>query len=319
MLRMPLTPTSLFTLTKDVHTRLPREVRDIIYRHLLTDLEVNQMSRCSNLLLNDFPHPRINQAGIDDPRLPEYANSHRAYQAFAHEVIETLYEVYPDFCVDGLSELPGFMSTDFFGTGWSPQSATLSGLATKLCLDTDRFYESAVIQSNLRSNLDALLRAKWGPGFNLSITLHTKLGIDYWSEEDLILVAKTINTTWLTLAEFIPRVEARGAFVSVTLTIGAMMEEQRSFHYTKDGHNMLETEEAWLNIVQQTYPPPPYGRGFRKRRKEYANGPFQNGCQVNTFCCGLGCIVCCFGWVLFVPQMCWDSYKKRRDRRWMKS
>jgi hypothetical protein len=54
-IRKTLTSYSLFEFTKDIHSRLPRELRDIIYRYLLTEQDVEIICRGSSIPLNNFP------------------------------------------------------------------------------------------------------------------------------------------------------------------------------------------------------------------------------------------------------------------------
>ncbi|KAF1937602.1 hypothetical protein EJ02DRAFT_50227 [Clathrospora elynae] len=56
----------VYGLTKQVHTRLPREVRDMIHAYLLTLDDISNISRCSRVRLDRFTHSHdADEVGIE--------------------------------------------------------------------------------------------------------------------------------------------------------------------------------------------------------------------------------------------------------------
>jgi hypothetical protein len=56
---LSLTKSSLYALTRDVHARFPREIRDIIYGHLLAGENIKILASCNRKRLEIFSYPYI--------------------------------------------------------------------------------------------------------------------------------------------------------------------------------------------------------------------------------------------------------------------
>jgi hypothetical protein len=89
-LALKLMTHSLFNLTKDVHTRLPREIRELVYQHILTQHCLDEIGRCSPLRLDKFPLPHKTGPESSEARLPDFVDRKIAFRPFADEVIEML-------------------------------------------------------------------------------------------------------------------------------------------------------------------------------------------------------------------------------------
>jgi hypothetical protein len=86
-----LTSYSLFNFTKDIYSRLPREIRDIIYHYVFTEQDVASICRSISISLNNLPFQRNEQTGVAESRLPVYPHPSLSYKPFAYEILDTMY------------------------------------------------------------------------------------------------------------------------------------------------------------------------------------------------------------------------------------
>jgi len=133
---MVLTLRRLFDLTKGVYERMPRELCDIIYQHLLSKHEIDQICRSCSLRLDNSPLAHQEETPTKKHQLPDYADPKKAYRPFVCEIIAMVYESHRNLCIEVPSAIPKFMRTDFFKTGMTPRDAKLSGLQINGCLDS---------------------------------------------------------------------------------------------------------------------------------------------------------------------------------------
>jgi hypothetical protein len=308
-LAMKLMTRSLFNLTKDVHTRLPREIRDLVYRNILTEHCLDEICRCSSLRLDKFPHTQDIEPGTSKAGMPDFAVPEQAFGPFVHELIETLYDVHDNLTVALPSGIPKYLDTDFFDTGFTLRAVRLHKLLIEGCLDIGirrKNIVDLIDLNNLSSDLNALLACKWSAKFELNIAFHSTLHTTYWDEEDIGTLAETLHKAWQVLEPFVAQAEVHGARVHVAMNVGS-----RTFEYKKDEQSMLLTANDWFLQVEDAFP----GR-YREYRapKMYRNSPCPEsscGCYA-AFCC----VFCCCGWVVYVPaRWCWNKFQEHRKRK----
>ncbi|OAL54558.1 hypothetical protein IQ07DRAFT_596060 [Pyrenochaeta sp. DS3sAY3a] len=251
---------TLFSLSKDVHSRLPREVRDMIYAYLLTPHEIFRISRCSSIRLDRFPHARVPQhhpqhAAPDSKKKekgkkaaealyrPPFIDPTFTYPPFAAEVIQLHHELYKDFWVDTPSALPSFLATDFFSLNCTPGHARLSALHISGQLDLHT--PTSIDLTTLAADLAALLATPWAPTFDLNIAFHSELAVSYWSGSAIPELARTMHGAWSVLAPWIAQAEQRGARVYFILLTKATLHK-----YMCGEHDMLGSEEEWTRMLQ---------------------------------------------------------------------
>jgi hypothetical protein len=150
-----LTSYSLFEFTKDIHSRLPRELRDIIYRYLLTEQDVEIICRGSSIPLNNFPCKCDKQSGVVERQWSVHTLLSLSFKPFAHEVSDMIYESSHHLSVWYPKVLAAFLDTDFFQTGHTPRAARLSKLQIGGCLDAK--HSDSVDVRTLRSGIGTLL------------------------------------------------------------------------------------------------------------------------------------------------------------------
>ncbi|KAF2029672.1 hypothetical protein EK21DRAFT_112714 [Setomelanomma holmii] len=246
-------PASLFNLTKAVHTRLPRELRDMIYQYIITKFDISRIEICADVRFDRFPyrHGQEPQEYRTYPtvkgQLPIIAEAKLVYPSFAQEIVELVYEVQRDLWIDMSSAIPVFLNTDFFGTGCTPGHASLKKLHISGLLDFNERLPNCIHLDTLRADCDALLDCKWARGFELDVVFRSELGISHSGEDHMLALAHTMFTAWSILKPWITAAQLRGARVLfMMITMG------KTYQYTKDGHNMLETEDEWLNSLRAT-------------------------------------------------------------------
>jgi hypothetical protein len=246
-----LTRRSVFSLTKDVHTRLPRELRDMVYQYLITPRDISEIEICAAFRLDRFPYRRGEEPQeyktfpASKTDLPFIADAKIVYKPFAHEIVGTVYESHRDLWVDMPSAIPKFLDTDFFGTGCTPRHARLPKLHISGLLDVEKRLPNVVNLATLQADLATLLECTWGRGFELDIVFRTELGISHSGERYILTLAHTMCTVWQTLMPFLTKAEKRGARVQVL-----MLTMTKTYRYTSEGHDMLGTEEEWLDDLR---------------------------------------------------------------------
>jgi hypothetical protein len=111
----------MYALTKDAHTRFPREIRDTIYSFLLTSDDMQDLITCRRKHLDKFPYPHIDPTAADAKRglnntntEPQFMISSLSYAPFATELADMRYEAYRFFWIDTPSHIPAFTNTAFF-------------------------------------------------------------------------------------------------------------------------------------------------------------------------------------------------------------
>lgn len=299
---------SLFVLTKNVSTVLPREVRDIIYQHILDENQIEEICRCSPMRLDKFPLPHETGPESSEARLPGFADSKTAFRSFADEVIEMLYELHGNLCVAVPSAIPKFLDTDFFDTGFALKAAKLQKIRIEGCLHVENrstVTADLIDLDTFQSDLDALLSYKWGVNFQLEIVFHSRTV--YCDPRHMTTLAHTLHEVWQVLKPFIAQVEDRGAGVHLAIHV-----RTTTFGNENDAQNMLETEEDWLQYVQKEFQgryPRPHGRA-----NFYPHSP----CPKASYGCmaALCCVFCCCGWVIVLPaRWCYTVYKERKVGR----
>ncbi|KAJ4368413.1 hypothetical protein N0V83_006770 [Neocucurbitaria cava] len=170
----------LSTTAKNVHTRLPREVRDIIYDYLLTSDDIFRIAQCSKVRLDRFPYLRgeepveykTKETAKPGVR-PRFIDPERTYVPFAAEVIEVVYERFHGLWIDVPSQIPAFLATDFFDVDCAPRDARLSKLHVSGRLDSGE--KTSVDIDTLALDFKALLDCNWGPKFDVDIAFRTEL------------------------------------------------------------------------------------------------------------------------------------------------
>jgi hypothetical protein len=190
-----LTASSLYALTRDVYTRFPREIRDIIYGHLLTEEDIQDLADCSRTHQDVFPYPYIEPHALVFRRGPkpglrhiiktpdglreigpeqQFMDPNLTYALFATELVDIMYEVYRDFWIDTPSHIATFMNTDFFSMGRRSRDARLSTLHISGLFDENE--RETIRLSTLATDMQAISDGVWAPEFYLSIEFRTELG-----------------------------------------------------------------------------------------------------------------------------------------------
>ncbi|CAO2655008.1 Nn.00g117410.m01.CDS01 [Neocucurbitaria sp. VM-36] len=238
-------------LTKSVHTRLPREVRDMIYAYLLTPHDIYIISQCSELRLDKFPYLRGSEPAefqskdTEKPSKPRYIDPERTYVPSAVEIIQLVYERYHDFWIDMPSKIPAFLATDFFSVNCAPRNARLSKVHISGLLDSGQ--RTSINLETLALDFKALLDCTWAPTFDVDIAFRTDFGVSNYDAASIPPLANRMHTTWQTLKPWIKEAEKRGAKVYCILLTKATM-----YKYMRGEHNMYDTEEEWRNALENT-------------------------------------------------------------------
>jgi hypothetical protein len=269
-----LTTSSLYTLTRDVHTRFPLEIRDIIYGHLLTEEDIQDLADCSRTHQDVFSYPHIEPHALvfgrgSKPGLrhiiktpdglrevgPEqqFMDPNLTYAPFATELVDILYEVYRDFWIDTPSHIATFMNTAFISMGRRSRDARLSTLYISGFFDENE--PETLRLSTLATDMQALSDCVWAPEFYLGIEFRTELGFSYYNEQALRSLPRRFHATWQVLRPWITQAEARGATVKLIF-----FTQAKEYQYPDGENNMLNTEAEWEKELTDLLRP--YGHTF---------------------------------------------------------
>jgi len=248
---------SRYDLTKDVYERLPREIRDIICQYLFTPVETSR-PYCTWPIQVRRPYNNLQAKSqiqrLDDTQIPDFAIPGTVYEPFAFEVVEAIYALHQNLCIDIPSDITAFMDADFFGIGCTPRQASISGLSIYGAFDAGRLDHSQKLGfinlETLEADFEDLLDCKWGRGLQLNIHFRISFGdssSETTSQDVVRSIASTLLAVWHASRSFLEEARRRGAQVRLEIKTYCKV-----YYYTNGEHNMLDTEEEWAAELRRS-------------------------------------------------------------------
>lgn len=178
-----------FDFTKNIHAKLPREVRDSIYAYVInydTEFEIAHCARLS--------HFRYPESGFycNKCKEPCFLNPSLTYKSIIKEIVEAFYCAYWWFKVRHPGELDSFLREDFFGVGVALKDSVLSKLTINGSLD--RYLDGSIDPAELRNQFALILSGeqRLSRSFHLRICFETVIDRRY-SDRSLVRLSEVLT------------------------------------------------------------------------------------------------------------------------------
>jgi hypothetical protein len=198
------TMSRLLNLTTTLHRVLPREIRNMVYTHVLNTIEAFDFVGLASTLNPSYANGIHEGDGtIAKNGWPRIIDSRAVYLGFARELIETFYHGYKDFAVLDARKISQVMRTDHFNLDIRPRDCVLSALAVciRLAGDYDGSWntkdgshllpacvdprKAKFVHPNDFATCFAPLfsdRQRLAPGFKLTVYLHAEWRPRHWHD-----------------------------------------------------------------------------------------------------------------------------------------
>ncbi|KAF2866310.1 hypothetical protein BDV95DRAFT_671948 [Massariosphaeria phaeospora] len=206
----------ILSLTTAMHEKFPREVRDLVYRNLVDELDFN-----GHLYI--YESPIFIQRGI-------------MHSAVRVELVEMFYETFEKFNVPDPRDIPGLLAKDFFDAGVTLSQVKMSAL--QVFGTTDPCSERRINEAQFWSNFSPLF-GQVKNGFKLRIDFALNVCHVFrpdWAAQEVVEIISA-------LVPIFDAVEARGGNSSLRLR-----------HYGRDRpleckDHMQDTKEQWTETI----------------------------------------------------------------------
>ncbi|KAF2829036.1 hypothetical protein CC86DRAFT_403686 [Ophiobolus disseminans] len=119
---------TLFSITESIHTKLPRELRDIVYQHIWDKNTPNCVQGCINIaaLLAFVPNPKSKRSPSSE--WPAYLQPGKMNQAIRTELVQYFYETAAKLYIYNPKKIAPFFSKDLIETGLTLADCTINTL-----------------------------------------------------------------------------------------------------------------------------------------------------------------------------------------------
>ncbi|KAF2107989.1 hypothetical protein BDV96DRAFT_286609 [Lophiotrema nucula] len=206
-------PSELFEFADDILTRLPREIRNIVYTHIFDDATLNQVAACSQPSLNKFPYNNLSSTRVQRPAFIEPG---RVPREIAVEIIQQFYLSYKSMEVFKPKSIGNYLKTDFFGLGIKPINVPLSAFTISADLDASAVdgIDSWTVANDCKPVLEKA-NQNW-KAFRLNITLTSRIGFFFWRTPDHVeRLTKKLLAVLSALKLVVRAAEKKGAKVTI--------------------------------------------------------------------------------------------------------
>lgn len=187
-----LTRSSLLSFTTTFYSLLPRELRDLVYHHLLFIDEFWE-----TVSIDEYPGciTDIDQ----DPSRPRYVLPGMVHREVARELTLAFYSLGGTFSVAHPGLIPGLLAHDFFGTGAAPRDGVLREVSIEGSLTPGN--ANYVDPDALAAQLVPLFvpEQRWTPRFIVRVHLHVDV---YFTAEGRLIADEPARRTHAVMRAF---------------------------------------------------------------------------------------------------------------------
>jgi hypothetical protein len=161
-----------------LHQRLPREIRDEIYKHVLDEYTVKQIEAHSEIpreyTFTPFTHVKLRTAPPPDVQYPRFLQTQLVYRPVTEEIVTAFYESYLGFCVADVVHVGSFFDTAFLGFSITPAMCFLRSLKI-IIYANEQDSKNFMDNNNMPAYFSRLVTQPWARHFKLQIKLEGAL------------------------------------------------------------------------------------------------------------------------------------------------